>query len=61
MEKIYRRKKEKISEALDEIDKFVEKMEAFMEENKNYKYQLNIQKQRKYWEILLTVIKDESK
>ena len=59
MVKTYTSKKKKIIDALNEVDKFIEKMDLFMKEHPNYSYDLNIQKQRNNWEIRLTVTKDE--
>jgi len=48
-----------IVEALDEIDRFLEKMEMFMEQHQNYAYEINICKRDDGWWIFLTVNKDE--
>jgi hypothetical protein len=55
----YYSNKKTIIEALDEVDKFIDKMELFMQEHPNYEYKLTIKKQRKKWEIKLIVIKNE--
>lgn len=59
IKKVYRRTSKDILEALEDVDKFTEKMELFMKEYPNYSYSMEIKKNKKNWEVLFTVNKDE--
>ena len=59
IKKQYRVKKTNIIEALEEIDAFLEKIELFTKKYPEYSYEFKITKTKKYWEILLTLIKNE--
>lgn len=59
MTKVFRVKRKDVLEALDEIDRFMEKMDLFLKEHPGYSYKLEIKKTRRDWEIYLTIDKDD--
>lgn len=64
MKTIYKTQRSDIVEALNEIERFKDKMDRFMEDHPNYDYEINIIKKidlqkNRLWELNLTVIHNE--
>jgi hypothetical protein len=59
MEQIYRIKRNKISELLNHIDEFKERMDNFVEDNSSYDYNIELKKGDNEWIANLSVTNKE--
>lgn len=55
MEQLYRIRRSKISELLDHIDEFKEKMDNFVADHDNYEYEIKLKKLDNEWVANLLV------